>query len=157
MGPLGGVPRLKTSGTTDHMFPNGLPSARAGVDWEGHLEALPFATWIGDPKRGSLFVNRAYRELLGVSDIRQVSETKWAIFVHPDDRENYVKSWNTFVQGEAKRFRAQLRWVRPDNSQVVKIAVRAQKLESGQFQGWVRLADMESSLSRLERLSNGHR
>ena len=127
------------------------------IDWEAHLEELPVASWIGDSKGGNVFVNRAYRELLGVSHLDLVHDFGWANYVHPDDVEGYVKAWQDFVDHRSEKFRELVRWVRPDNYQVCHFAVRAQRLESGQFQGWVRLADMESSLSRLERLSNGHR
>lgn len=134
-----------------------LEKPRIEIDWVAHLEELPIASWIGDSKGGNVYVNRAYRELLGVSNLDLVTDFKWAEFVHPDDVKGYVKAWQAFVDKKTDKFQELARWVRPDNYQICKFAVRAQRLDSGHFQGWVRLADMENSLSRLERISNGRR
>lgn len=127
------------------------------IDWEAHLEEMPVACWIGDSQGGNVFVNRAYRELLGVSHLDLVHDFAWADYVHPDDVEGYVKAWQAFVDRRSEKFQELVRWVRPDNYQICHFAVRAQRLDSGHFQGWVRPSDMEQSLSRLERISNGHR
>lgn len=137
-------------------YPKGTSSgASAGVDWEAHLEALPVATWIGDPTGGNVFVNRAYRRLLGVQDLSDVVDRGWEKHVHPDDRDSYIKQWDLFVDGLAARFKETARWVRPDTRQTVLLSVRAQKLFCGQFQGWIREANMEQALQRLEAISRG--
>ena len=129
--------------------------SRGTVDWEAHLEALPMATWIGDPTGGNVFVNRAYRRLLGVYDLDDVADRGWEKHVHPDDRETYVRQWNLFVDGVAARFKETIRWIRPDTGQTVLLSVRAQKLVCGQFQGWIREANMEQALEKLETISRG--
>lgn len=129
--------------------------SRGTVDWEAHLEALPMATWIGDPSGGNVFVNRAYRRLLGVDDLDVVADRGWEKHVHPDDRESYVRQWNLFVDGMAARFMETTRWIRPDTGATVLLSVRAQKLTSGQVQGWIREANMEQALQKLEAISRG--
>lgn len=123
------------------------------VDWQAHLEALPLATWISEPKGGNIFVNQAYRRLLGVHSLDEVSGEKWARQVHPDDRKAYVRAWHRFVNGMGARFRETMRWVRPDTGQTIKLAVRVQKLRCGKFQGWIRAAVAEQAIASLERLT----
>ncbi len=128
----------------------------ASVDWRGHLEALPLATWIGNPDGSSVFVNLAYRRLLGVVDIKTVADRRWEGHLHPDDREHYVQAWDLFVEGQDARFKQTVRWIRPDTGQTVKFAVRAQKLCCGQYQGWIRTNTAEQALATLEGLTYVH-
>lgn len=123
------------------------------VDWQAHLEVLPLASWIADFDGGEIFVNKACRELLGVPDFGKVNYRGWGRFVHPDDRDEYIKAWDLFITGFAARFREIVRWIRPDNGQIIKVAVRAQKLRCGQVQGWIRSAHIEQALSKLEELA----
>jgi len=137
-----------------------LPSEEEGVlfplssvEWEAHLETLPLATWIGDPDGGNVYVNRAYRRLLGVLSVDEVNDRSWEQHVHPDDRDKYVEAWDQFVQGYTGRFKETARWIRPHNGQVIRLAVRAQRLTNGQFQGWLRPATGEEALEKLEAIS----
>ena len=124
------------------------------VDWQAHLEVLPLASWIADFDGGEIFVNKACRELLGVSDLAPVIYRSWENFVHPDDRSDYVKAWDLFITGCAARFRETVRWIRPDNGKTVTLAVRAQKLGCDRFQGWIQSARLEQALLRLEELAH---
>lgn len=128
-------------------------SSELRVDWEGHLEALPLATWIGDPAGDNIFVNRAYRELLGVTHLRQVEGRLWADLVHPEDRPAYNEAWQDFVEGRSQRFLQRVRWIRPVDGREINLVVRAQKLEHGQIQGWLRTDVIEQALSKLEGLT----
>lgn len=123
------------------------------VDWKAHLEALPLATWIGEPNGGKIFVNRAYRQMLGVTNMDDVVDRGWEQHLYPADKAHYVKAWADFVEGRKDRFIETVRWIRPDTGSTIKIAVRAQKLECGQFQGWIRQAHLELALSKLEELA----
>ena len=123
------------------------------VDWEAHLEALPCATWIGNPTGGSVFINQAYRRILGVHSLDEVQGDRWNKHIHPDDRNSYVKAWERFMHGLSSRFKESVRWVRPDTGQTTRIVVRAQKLLCGQLQGWIRTAAAEQALAKLEKLT----
>jgi PAS domain S-box-containing protein len=141
---------------------SGLPRAaalspverdRGARDWEAHLEALPLATWIGDSCGRNVFANQAFRSLLGVTRLDQIADRRWERHIHPDDRASYIRHWDRFISGQGARFKATVRWVRLDTGQTVQLAVRAQKLSSGQFQGWARPAHVEQALARLEELT----
>ena len=133
------------------------PAVLSAQDWEAHLEALPLATWIGAPDGKEVFVNQACRRLLGVTHLNQVTDRGWVRHLHPDDRADYVKAWDRFLNGQTARFRKIVRWTRPDTGQTVQLAVRAQKLSCGQFQGWIRPAHVEQALAKLEELAHVRR
>lgn len=128
------------------------PNFRTLVDWESHLEVLPLAAWIGNPDGSAVYVNQAYRRMLGISELDDVLDGKWMDFLHPKDRKEYVRSWNTFMESSAARFRERVRWVRPDNGQTIRIKVRAQRLDSGKLQGWIRENTADQALAKLEEL-----
>lgn len=111
------------------------------------------ATWIGDPGGNKVFVNQAYRRLLGVTSLDQIANRGWEKHLHALDRGHYVAAWNRFVNGQSARFKQTVRWIRPDTGQTVQLAVRAQKLSCGQFQGWIRPAHVEQALAKLEELA----
>lgn len=113
------------------------------VDWNSHLESLPCPTWIGESNGESVHTNLAYRRLLGVVDPQELAELGWEEHLHPDDRKRYVKAWDLFVSGFRERLEELVRWIRPDTGETITLAVKAQRLAGGQFQGWVRLAQAE--------------
>jgi PAS domain-containing protein len=117
-----------------------------------HLEALPLATWIGNPGEDCVFANQALRSLLGVRSVDEIANGRWSRHIHPGERKTYVAAWRRFVGSSEARFRQTVRWTRPDTGKTIKLAVRAQRLKSGQLQGWVRIAVMEDALSTLEGL-----
>lgn len=120
------------------------------------MEALPLATWIGNCDEETLFVNQSLRNLLGVQCVDEVANEAWSRHVHADERRAYVTAWRQFVDGSEARFKRILRWIRPDTGLTIKLAVRAQRLECGQLQGWIRTAVMEDALSTLEGLTYVH-
>src|SRR5688572_15513063 len=50
-------------------------------------EGSPVLLWVNGPE-GNEFVNRAYREFVGVDSDEEVSGYDWSRLVHPDDRED---------------------------------------------------------------------
>lgn len=123
------------------------------IDWNSHLESLPCASWLGEADGKSVHINLACRRLLGVANPQELAEQGWEEHVHPDDRRRYVKSWDLFISGLRERFEEYVRWVRPDTGDVVPLAVKAQRLVGGQFQGWARLAQAELALNKLKEIS----
>jgi PAS domain S-box-containing protein len=130
---------------------------RPQVNWEAHLEGLPFAAWIGNPDGSNVFVNQAYRSLLGITKIEQVLDNGWSAFIHPADREEYEKDWAQFLESSASRFKARIRWLCPDTGHQLKLKIRAQKLDNGQIQGWVCKSTAEFALSKLEEIAHDRR
>lgn len=132
-----------------------LPEADTGtkVDWNSHLESLPCPTWIGEADGHSVHINLACRRLLGVASPDQLTEHGWEEHVHPHDRKRYVKSWDLFVSGLRECFEEFVHWIRPDTGEIVPLAVRAQRLAGGQFQGWARPAQAELALNKLKEIS----
>ena len=59
-------------------------------------DGAPVLIWVNGLE-GCEFVNRAYREFLGVGDV-EVKGDDWARFVHPDDRESYLADYDAAVE-----------------------------------------------------------
>ncbi len=74
-------------------------------------DSAPVLIWIDGPE-GCEYVSRAYLDFLGVEQA-DVQRDGWKRFVHPDDREEYLKA---YVAAAAKRetFSAQFRFRRRD-------------------------------------------
>jgi PAS domain S-box-containing protein len=72
---------------------------------------VPALLWFNGPN-GAEFVNRGYLEYLGVEQ-RDVGGYDWAQFVHPDDREPYVKGYQQAF-AERRAFEAEFRFRRHD-------------------------------------------
>ena len=142
---------------------NGLPEPQAtkggelvplsSVDWQAHLDDLPMATWISDLRGEEFYVNGACRRLLGVISSEELADRDWEENLHPDDREHYITAWDEFATSSDQRFQQTVRWIRPHNGEIVNLAVRAQRLSSGQFQGWIRPANGEEALEKMERIA----
>jgi PAS domain S-box-containing protein len=68
--------------------------------------------WVNGPE-GNEFVNRAYREFVGVDSDEEVSGYDWTKFVHPEDRDAYLNAYQRAfaVQGT---FTAEFRFLRAD-------------------------------------------
>lgn len=138
--------------------------AKLQVNWEAHLEALPLPTWItqtrdspsGDLECGPVFLNRACRDALGITQ-ELADEGLWTRYVHPEDRQACLVAWTDFLKGKTARFQQVLRWIRPDTKETVSLSLRAQKLLCGDIQGWIRSTAAEAALSRLEELTHVRR
>jgi PAS domain S-box-containing protein len=73
-------------------------------------EGSPVLLWVNGP-HGNEFVNRAYREFVGADSDEEV--TDWSRFVHPDDRDDYVKAYKQAFAAQVQ-FTAELRFRRAD-------------------------------------------
>ena len=62
-------------------------------------DGAPVLIWVNGLE-GCEFVNRAYREFLGVGDV-DVRGFDWVRFVHPDDRESYLAEYAGALERQA--------------------------------------------------------
>lgn len=131
-----------------------LPAIPGDIDWRGHVESLPLPMWVGALDGSNLYVNDAYCRLLGVDRPMLVDGWSWADHVIDEERDAYVASWRDFVTGKKRRFEEVIHWRRPFDGQLIRVAVKAQRLASGQFQGWLRRATQEDALKLLEALAD---
>jgi PAS domain S-box-containing protein len=74
-------------------------------------DSSPVLIWVNG-REGCEFVNRTYREFLGVGDA-DVRGYDWAQFVHPDDREGYLGSYSRALEQEVA-FDSEFRFRRHD-------------------------------------------
>ncbi len=63
-------------------------------------DSAPVLIWM-DGLEGCEFVNRAYLEFLGIDHPQEVEKYNWAQYVHPDDREAYVATYQNAVDRRA--------------------------------------------------------
>ena len=70
-------------------------------------DSCPSAMWVTDESGGNQFVNRAYRELLGIGH-EDGQGAAWPILLHPDDAPAYTGSFYRAVAEHAP-FRAEAR------------------------------------------------
>ena len=70
-------------------------------------DGCPAAMWVTGADGGNQFVNRAYRELCGVT-YDAVEGARWPLLLHPDDAPDYVESFQRAVR-EYASFRAEVR------------------------------------------------
>jgi PAS domain S-box-containing protein len=75
-------------------------------------EGSPVLLWVNGLE-GSEFVNRAYREFVGVDSDEEVGGYDWSRFVHPDDRDDYLSAYRHAFAAQA-RFTAEFRFRRAD-------------------------------------------
>jgi len=78
-------------------------------------DSCPAAMWVTNAEGGIQFINRAFRELCGVT-FEQVEGSKWVSVIHPDDQPEYVAAFlravreQTPFQREARARRADGEW-----------------------------------------------
>jgi PAS domain S-box-containing protein len=123
------------------------------VDWQSHLEVLPLATWTCTTDGKDVFVNRACRRLLGITSTKEILAGKWTSNIHRSDRDSFLKSWQRFLRSSTARFRAQVKWVRPNTGQTITLAVRVQRTNANRYQGWLKEAVAELALTKLEEIA----
>jgi PAS domain S-box-containing protein len=75
-------------------------------------DGCPTVMWVTDAQGGIQFINRAYRELIGVTN-EQLAEYQWQLMLHPDDAPEYVGLFASAVREQA-HFRAETRVRRAD-------------------------------------------
>ncbi len=72
----------------------------------------PILMWLDDA-HGCTFVNRSYREYLGLAELPEGSVLDWTPYVHPDDRAAYLDAYAR-AQAEGTPFHAEFRFLRHD-------------------------------------------
>jgi PAS domain S-box-containing protein len=84
-------------------------------------EGSPVLLWVYGPS-GNEFVNRAYREFVGVDSDDEVSGYDWSRFVHPEDLDEYLNAYQRAFAVQAhfvaefrfRRYDGEYRWMRSD-------------------------------------------
>jgi PAS domain S-box-containing protein len=84
-------------------------------------EGSPVLLWVNGSSGGEL-VNRAYLDFVGVNSDRDVRGYDWSRYVHPDDRDQYLRSYRRAFAAQMQftaefRFRrhdGEYRWMRSD-------------------------------------------
>jgi PAS domain S-box-containing protein len=115
-----------------------IREAEALRESEGRFRTLadnaPVLIWVSNPT-GCEFVNQAYLEFLGVSEAEVLGD-KWAEFVHPEDREDYVNTYHEAVSRRG-RFEAEFRFRRRDGEYRWMQTAGMPRFEGGEFKGYV--------------------
>lgn len=75
-------------------------------------DGTPVLIWVNGAD-GCQFANQAYLEFLGAASEKDVRQFNWASFIHPEDRERYVQSYQACVQ-RREPFEATFRFRRHD-------------------------------------------
>jgi len=60
-------------------------------------DSAPVLIWINGPE-GAQFCNQAYRDFVGVSDDAELTGSRWANYLHPDDRDGYMSAYSRAVE-----------------------------------------------------------
>jgi len=84
-------------------------------------DGSPALLWVSGSE-GNEFVNRAYREFVGVDSDDELSGPEWGRFVHPDDRDEYANAYRAALATQGRfttEFRlrrrdGEYRWMRSD-------------------------------------------
>src|SRR5688572_17481414 len=84
-------------------------------------EGSPVLLWVNGPA-GHEFVNRAYREFVGVESDEELSGYGWSRFVHPADRDEYLNAYQRALAVQThftaelrfRRWDGEYRWMRSD-------------------------------------------
>jgi PAS domain S-box-containing protein len=75
-------------------------------------DSAPVLIWINGPD-GAQFCNSAYREFVGVRDEPELAGFRWADYLHPDDRDNYLSTYSRAFE-RREPFDADFRFRRAD-------------------------------------------
>ncbi|RPI62926.1 MAG: PAS domain S-box protein, partial [Lysobacterales bacterium] len=99
-------------------------------------EGSPVLLWVHGPDGGE-FVNRAYLEFVGVDSDQDVRGHDWSRYVHPEDREEYLRSYQRAFAAQT-RFTAEFRFRRHDGEyRWMRSDATPRFGDEGEFQGYV--------------------
>ena len=118
-------------------------------------DGSPVLIWVNGHE-GAEFVNRAYLEFLGVSDQVDVRRYDWTQYVHPEDREGYLRSYLDCFARRAP-FEALFRFRRHDGEyRWMKSSGQPRYTSEGNFLGYVGstfdITDIKEAEEERERL-----
>jgi PAS domain S-box-containing protein len=97
-------------------------------------ENAPVLIWINSPTLCE-FVNREFLEFLGVDEAEALGDS-WVKFVHPEDREEYVNTYNEAVS-RCGRVDVEFRFLRRDGEYRWMHSVVTPRYEGSVFNGYV--------------------
>jgi len=60
-------------------------------------DSCPEMLWVTDAAGAILFINRAYREICGITS-EEITEFQWQLAIHPDDAAEYVGTFESAVR-----------------------------------------------------------
>jgi two-component system, chemotaxis family, CheB/CheR fusion protein len=99
-------------------------------------EGSPVLLWVNGPN-GNEFVNRAYLEFVGVESDKEVGGHDWSRFVHPDDLDEYLNSYQRAFALQV-RFTADFRFRRHDGEyRWMRSDATPRFSDDGEFEGYV--------------------
>lgn len=91
-------------------------------------DAAPVGIWRTNARGDTLFVNRAFKRLTGLSD-GQWEGSHWITAIHPDDFERVLADWKRILAAKVP-FEAEWRWRRPDGNVVWVATTGAPQFDS---------------------------
>ncbi|MBO0863276.1 MAG: PAS domain S-box protein [Chloracidobacterium sp.] len=94
----------------------------------------PVLIWVTS-LAGCEFDNREYLEILGLDQVEALGD-KWAEFVHPEERGDYVKAFHEAVSSR-DRFEAEFRFLLHDGKYRWMRSIGRPRFEGGEFMGYV--------------------
>lgn len=118
-------------------------------------EVSPVGIFSSDPGGRTVFVNRRWCELAGLTPEEAMGEG-WQRALHPDDRQSVADNWAEAVRhGESSA--AEFRFVRPDGSMSWLVGQsRAQRHADGTLAGYVGTITDVTHLKRIEQERERH-
>ena len=117
-------------------------------------DSAPVLIWLSEAD-GNLFVNRAYREFVGVGPDQDLAHGYWMGFVHPQDRDAYRGAFARNFEQRA-RFEAEFRFLRYDGQYRWMSSVGTPRLtDDGVFLGYAGcLFDIHDSKMAVQTLQD---
>ncbi|MHB8741527.1 MAG: bifunctional diguanylate cyclase/phosphodiesterase [Sulfuricaulis sp.] len=73
-------------------------------------ENSPIGIFLADPDGKVIYSNRAFHTMLGVSFEEPLLE-RWVGFIHPNDRERVLTTWQQFVHGQRSDYDIEFRFI----------------------------------------------
>jgi PAS domain S-box-containing protein len=98
-------------------------------------DGSPVLLWVNG-LAGCEFVNRAYLDFVGLADDAEVRGFDWSKFVHPDDRDDYLATYQRAFDARAP-FQAEFRFRRTNGAWRWMRSEATPRFEDGGFAGYV--------------------
>lgn len=98
-------------------------------------DTAPVLIWLNDAEDQAEYVNAEYIRFTG-KPAEALLGGEWQALVHPDDRDEYVSSFQTCT-AERRRFEAEFRFLRADGEYRWMLSVGVPRFEQGTYLGYV--------------------